>query len=106
MLLLGAAFALPVSSPAEAQQPVPTSGQPPANGTGQPAIPPTTQSPDAAAAAQPDVDTGDEESAPEIVVVGAKPRGSVIGDIPPENTLDARDVRATGATSINELLRD
>ena len=32
------------------------------------------------------------------------PRGSVVGDIPPENTLDARDVRATGATSITELL--
>ena len=28
----------------------------------------------------------------------------MIGDIPPENTLDARDVRATGATNINELL--
>ena len=46
-------------------------------------------------------DEGDED---EIVVTGAKPRGSVIGDIPPENTLDARDVRATGATNINELL--
>ena len=38
------------------------------------------------------------------MVTGARPRGSVIGDIPPENTLDSRDVRATGATSINELL--
>lgn len=46
-------------------------------------------------------DTGDEE---EIVVTGQRPRGSVVGDIPPENTLDARDVRATGATNINELL--
>ena len=46
-------------------------------------------------------DTGDEE---EIVVVGARPRGSVIGDILPEDTLDARDVRATGASNINELL--
>ena len=44
---------------------------------------------------------GDEE---EIVITGAKPRGSVVGDIPPENTLDARDVRATGATNITELL--
>ena len=41
---------------------------------------------------------------PEIVIVGQKPRGSVIGDIPPEDTLDARDVRATGATNITELL--
>ena len=44
---------------------------------------------------------GDEE---DIVVVGQRPRGSVIGDIPPENTLTGRDVRATGATSITELL--
>ena len=28
----------------------------------------------------------------------------MLGDIPPEDTLDARDVRATGATSISELL--
>jgi hypothetical protein len=40
----------------------------------------------------------------EIVVTGSRPRGSVIGDIPPENTLSARDVRATGATDITELL--
>ena len=51
--------------------------------------------------AQPTDESGDEE---EIVVRGARPRGSVVGDIPPENTLDARDVRATGATSITELL--
>ena len=52
-------------------------------------------------AAQPADEYSDEE---EIVVTGARARGSVVGDIPPENTLDARDVRATGATSINELL--
>ena len=49
----------------------------------------------------PDEFGGDEAA---IVITGAKPRGSVVGDIPPENTLDARDVRATGATNINELL--
>jgi hypothetical protein len=46
----------------------------------------------------------DEEESEEIVVVGQKPRGSVVGDIPPENTLTQRDIRATGATSISELL--
>ncbi|QDP19638.1 TonB-dependent receptor plug domain-containing protein [Sphingomonas xanthus] len=46
--------------------------------------------------------TGEEGE--EIVVVGQKPRGSVIGDIPAENVLDSRDIRSTGATSINELL--
>ena len=45
-----------------------------------------------------------EEDGEEIVVVGQKPRGSVVGDIPPEKTLTSRDIRATGATSISELL--
>ena len=46
-------------------------------------------------------DDTDEE---DIVITGQRPRGSVVGDIPPEDTLDARDVRATGATNINDLL--
>lgn len=46
-------------------------------------------------------DYGDEGS--EIVVTGIR-RGSVTGDIPPENVLGSRDIRATGATSIDELL--
>ena len=40
----------------------------------------------------------------EIVIIGQRLRGSVVGDIPAENMLDSSDVRATGATSINELL--
>ena len=43
------------------------------------------------------------EEGGEIVVTGVR-RGSVIGDIPPENELNARDIRATGATDITELL--
>ena len=39
-----------------------------------------------------------------IVITGQRARGSVVGDIPPERTFDSRDVRATGATNINELL--
>ena len=76
---------------------------PSAAAAGAAAPPPRAQPPGPAprGAAQPVDDTGDEE---EIVVTGARPRGSVVGDIPPENTLDARDVRATGATSISELL--
>jgi hypothetical protein len=45
-------------------------------------------------------DTDDED----IVVRGKPPRGSVIGDIPPETVLKSRDVKATGATSFDELL--
>jgi hypothetical protein len=44
---------------------------------------------------------GEEET---IVVTGARPRGSVVGDIPAENVLSSRDIRATGATTISELL--
>jgi iron complex outermembrane recepter protein len=86
-LLLGSAALLLQGTAALAQQ------------SAQPA--PATPSPSAAPVAQPPDDTADEE---EIVVTGQRARGSVVGDIPPENTLDARDVRATGATSITELL--
>lgn len=55
------------------------------------------QGPPAAAAP---ADTDDED----IVIKGKPPRGSVIGDIPPENVLKSRDVKATGATSFDELL--
>jgi iron complex outermembrane recepter protein len=44
-----------------------------------------------------------DDDGSEIVVTGIR-RGSVVGDIPPENVLGSRDVRATGATSITELL--
>ena len=44
----------------------------------------------------------DEAEGEEIVVQGQRPRGSVVGDIPPENVLNPRDIRATGATSIDQ----
>lgn len=74
-----------------------------------PATQPSTATPAAADQAPPapaqngleeDIYTEDEGA---IVVTGIR-RGSVIGDIPPENVLGPRDVRATGATSITELL--
>jgi hypothetical protein len=46
----------------------------------------------------------DAEEAEEIVVVGRRDPNAVIGDIPPENRLNARDIRAYGATSVSELL--
>ena len=46
----------------------------------------------------------EEEDSQTIVVTGSKLPGSVVGDIPPENTLTSQDIRATGATDINELL--
>jgi hypothetical protein len=95
--LLGSAAIITFASPAFAQQPAPTPTQAP---TQQPADAPAAQLDSGAAQAAYD-DYGDEEP---IVIQGARARGSVIGDIPPENVLDSRDVRATGATSIDELL--
>jgi hypothetical protein len=65
---------------------------------------PPANAPAQQAVAEPDEDLPAEDDGEEIVVVGQKPRGSVVGDIPPENTLTSRDIRATGATSISELL--
>ena len=92
-LLASAAFVLPLASPALAQEPAAPAPSATAAAPAQAA--PTTE--------PPLVDEyGDEEEA--IVVTGARPRGAVVGDIPPEDTLVSRDVRATGATNISELL--
>jgi hypothetical protein len=94
LMLLGAAtIALPGvahSQDAPAPAPNPADTQPAASA-------------EPAPAAEPSDDYGDDEGA--IVVTGSRSLpGSAIGDIPPENTLDSRDVRATGATNITELL--
>jgi hypothetical protein len=39
-----------------------------------------------------------------IVVAGRRPRGSVVGDIPPERTFLPNDIRAFGTDNIDELL--
>ena len=68
-------------------------------------VAPSSQEDEAEPDSQPPAEEAiDEYGGEDIVVMGQKPRGSVVGDIPPENVLDPRDIRATGATSINELL--
>src|SRR6476469_248518 len=99
-LLFGAAFLFPTvamaqaAGPATAPPATPQSSTPPGDTT----IP--------ASATEPSDTTdeyGDDEGA--IVVTGSRTLpGSAVGDIPPENTLDSRDVRATGATNISEWL--
>ncbi|HEX8256435.1 MAG TPA: TonB-dependent receptor, partial [Allosphingosinicella sp.] len=60
---------------------------------------------EAAAPSASDEDLLDEEEAgEEIVVTGQRLRGAVVGDIPPEVQLDARDIRAYGAGSLAELM--
>ena len=91
-LLAGTAFFLPISASAAAQD------------TATPTSPPANQPTTTAAAngtAQPVEEEGDEE---EIVITGQRARGSVLGDIPPEKVLNSADIRATGATSITDLL--
>ena len=95
--LLPALLAGTIHSPVGAQQTAPPA--PPAA-----PAPAATQRP-APQPADPDepeeqIEGGD----PDIVVTGQRLPGSVAGDIPPEVTFDARDIRSFGAGSIAELL--
>lgn len=49
--------------------------------------------------------TRPETASGDIVVNGRPPRGSVIGDIRPERTLSALDVRSYGAATVSELIQ-
>jgi uncharacterized membrane protein YgcG len=62
---------------------------------------PATAQADAPVAAEDDEEASAEE---EVVVVGRRNPNAVIGNIPAENVLNSRDIRAYGATSVAELL--
>jgi hypothetical protein len=102
LLLASAAMLIPATPTFAQQQPAPTTASPASAAPTQPEPSAAPTSGGAAPAADAPDEFGEDEAP--IVIKGAKPRGSVVGDIPPENTLDSRDVRATGATNINELL--
>jgi iron complex outermembrane receptor protein len=57
-----------------------------------------------------EIDAGEAESdvedADAIIVTGARERGSVVGDVPPEQQLSPADIRAFGVNSIAELLSE
>ena len=93
------AIALVLSTPAHAQ----TQGTTDAETSPATATPQQGQAQVQEAPAAEDDFYAEEEGGQAIVVTGVR-RGSVVGDIPPENVLGGRDVRATGATDINELL--
>ncbi|MCY7338369.1 MAG: TonB-dependent receptor, partial [Sphingomonas bacterium] len=90
MLLASVALMLPHAALAQAAAPAPSTTIGPEQAT------PTQGAPDDAAL--------DAEEDATVTVIGQRPRGSVVGDIPAENVLTTRDIRATGATSISELL--
>ena len=91
-LLSTAALLLPVPAFAQVAAPGPT--------------PVPAEEPAADVPLTADLPDGESEEGEEIVVTGLRERGAVIGDIPPENQLSARDIRAYGASSITELLAD
>ncbi|MDP9086655.1 MAG: TonB-dependent receptor plug domain-containing protein, partial [Pseudomonadota bacterium] len=99
LLLPAAAVAQDVPAPPWAGQPAPSPTATVPTAIAPQSAAPAVQAPETAAD-QPDP----SEDGSDIVVTGQKPRGSVVGDIPPENTLSSRDIRGTGATSITELL--
>lgn len=83
----------------------PPSSPPPAP----PALPPA-QAPAAEAEAEPEPAAEadaevDDLGGRAIVVTGQRLRGAVEGDIPPEVTLDPREIRAFGASTVAELLQ-
>jgi iron complex outermembrane receptor protein len=85
----------PPPAPAPAPAPAPgTAGAAPAPQTTRPAATPPAEAPD----------DSEEESGPAIVVTGTRERGAVLSDIPPEIQLGPRDIRATGASSIADLI--
>ncbi|HMC92710.1 MAG TPA: TonB-dependent receptor plug domain-containing protein, partial [Allosphingosinicella sp.] len=102
--LLAQAPATPAPPPAQAPAPTPAPAPPAAPtraGAPAPAPAPTTSRP---APTNNAADEGDEDTGPAIVITGARERGAVLSDIPPEVQLDRRDIRATGAGSVAELI--
>ena len=98
--LLFCGTALLLATPAYAQTTTQRPNQQQAAATDQ-------QTPEASQSASPADEMLPEDELDEsqtIVVTGTKLPGSVVGDIPPENVLTSGDVRATGATNINDLL--
>jgi hypothetical protein len=103
-LMAGAAYspllAQTATTPPPPPPPPPLAAAPPAAAAPAAAPPRGTQP-----APQPDAsDDTDEESGPAIVVTGTRERGAVLSDIPPEVQLDRRDIRATGASSVADLI--
>jgi hypothetical protein len=109
-LLAGAAMAL-VATAAQAQTPdmgagATTTSLPASSAQTEPA-PLNAGASDTGAAPVAEEPLLDEEGfeVEEVVVTASgRPRGSVIGDIPPEITLSPREIRSLGASNITELL--
>lgn len=97
----------PPVPPAAPAQPAPA-GPASATPRTQPPAAAATPAPKATGApgaeATPADDNGDDSEGPAIVVTGQREPGAVQSDIPAENQLHRRDIRAYGASSITDLL--
>ncbi|USQ97927.1 TonB-dependent receptor [Caulobacter sp. RL271] len=91
----------------ETRPTVPTAPQAPAQVTPQPATKAATKPATPPAAPKP-VTPEDLDTEVEAVTITAsgKPFGAVLGDIPPEETFSAADVRSFGVSSIDDLLTE
>ena len=88
----------PQAAPPQQQPPV---QQPPAQPAPEPDAEPQDEAPAPAATEE---DTRDAIDLGTVNITGARPRGSVDSDIPPDLTLSAEEIQAYGASSISELL--
>ncbi|MBO9670036.1 MAG: TonB-dependent receptor [Sphingobium sp.] len=96
LTLLAAASPLALAAPAIAQEPAAQAQPAPRAPT--PSSAPTVRSTGLNA----DEDLADDE----IVVTGARERGSVVGDVKPVQQLDAGDVRALGVSNVSDLINE
>jgi uncharacterized membrane protein YgcG len=111
-LLLASGAAIPAwaqtapspSAPVIAPGAAPASSAAPLAGTAAVQTPPAG-SPSEADAATPEAQ-GEAGEGEDIVVTGRKPVGSVVGDIPPEQTLSPADIRSYGVSSVADLLTE
>jgi iron complex outermembrane receptor protein len=87
--------------PPPAAAPAPSAPAQPAGARG--AASPNPAPPAGGAQAGTEQDQNTDQSG-QIIVTGQRQRGAVVSDIPPENQLDQRDIRAYGASSLAELL--
>ncbi len=112
MMMAASWPALAAAQQAAPPAPAAPSASPPT--TAAPVATPPAATPDAAVpqqatparttpAAAPEAEDSEEG---DIVVQGRRPPGSVVGDIPPEQTLSPADVRSYGVSSVSDLLTE
>ena len=102
------AVAQQAPAPAQASPPSPPAQTAPAPAAATPA--PTAQAAQVSGTVTPTpapaAGAEDEGEEGDIVVTGRKPPGSVVGDIPAEQTLGPADVRSYGVSSVSDLLTE